>query len=524
MPTLPEALQSVWRELDAAPAAPARTVAAGDLITAGARNDTLYSKARKLHNAGLREAEIVDALRAINLRCQPPLGEAEVGSIAHSAATLKDRPGWTPSAPAAMLTRDVELVCAANIEPEAVTWLWPGWLAAGKLHIVAGPPGTGKTTVATKLAAILTSGGHWPDGSPATEADVFIWSGEDGIADTLLPRLIANGADRSRVHFVRDTITDGGRRAFDPATDTPALARALSQHPEPKLLIVDPIVSAVAGDSHNNAETRRSLQPLVDLAEQVGCAILGVSHYSKGTAGRDPVERVTGSIAFGAVARLVFAAVKTTNEDGTPGPRLLARAKSNLGPGGGGFHYDIEQAELEGMPGVRASRVVWGGSVEGEAQALLAAAETAPEADPDVRSQTEEAVDFLRHQLAAGPVAAGVAMREARKVGLTDKVVRRACDRLGIQRRKSGMRGGWEWALPGNRPKMPWRAEDVEDAPSSEADIFVPTRARSPKVPRSFQDALSINRAPSTSSGGKGAFGEADVEASAVIAELEADQ
>jgi RecA-family ATPase len=100
------------------------------------------------------------------------------------------------------------------------------------------------------------------------------------------------------------------------------------------LLIVDPIVSAVMGDSHKNGEVRRGLQPLVDLAARHACALIGITHYSKGTTGRDPLERVTGSLAFGAVARVVMGTAKPTG----PGePRRLVRAKSNLEPYGGGL-------------------------------------------------------------------------------------------------------------------------------------------------------------------------------------------
>src|SRR5262249_5420302 len=154
-----------------------------------------------------------------------------------------------------------------TIKPEAHEWLWNGYLAAGVLHLIAGAPGTGKTTLALACAATISSGGRWPDGTRATPGDVLIWSREDAAASTLVPRLIAMHADMSRVHIVRSVNAGGEKRWFDPARDFPALALAAARIPALRLMIVDPIVSAVAGDSHKNSETRRGLQPLVEFAE-----------------------------------------------------------------------------------------------------------------------------------------------------------------------------------------------------------------------------------------------------------------
>src|SRR5206468_6094748 len=121
-------------------------------------------------------------------------------------------------------------------------------------------------------------------------------------------------------------------------------------------MLVDPIVSSVAGDSHQNAEVRRGLQPLVTFAENQGCALLGITHFTKATQGREPLERVTGSLAFGAVARIVLGTAKIKEEDG--GGRVLVRVKSNIGPDGGGHKYELRQVELSGdAAGIAASRV-----------------------------------------------------------------------------------------------------------------------------------------------------------------------
>lgn len=108
-----------------------------------------------------------------------------------------------------------------------------------------------------------------------------------------------------------------------------------------RLLIVDPVVSAVAGDSHKNTEVRTAMQPLVDLASHLGAAVVGITHHSKGTVGRDPTERVTDSIAFTAVVRVVLLAAKVKDDQGND-KRILVRSKSNIGPDDGGFEYCIE--------------------------------------------------------------------------------------------------------------------------------------------------------------------------------------
>jgi putative DNA primase/helicase len=163
-------------------------------------------------------------------------------------------------------------------------------------------------------------------------------SGEDDPADTLVPRLMAAGADLSLVDFVADVRQNGKARSFDPARDIEPLRDAIKIAGGASLLIVDPVVSAVAGDSHKNSETRRALQPLVQLASELNAALIGVTHFSKGTGGRDPVERLTGSIAFGALARIVLVAAKNqVSEEGKEAERILCRAISNIGNDTGGF-------------------------------------------------------------------------------------------------------------------------------------------------------------------------------------------
>jgi putative DNA primase/helicase len=339
----------------------------------------------------------------------------------------------------------LSIIPADRLHPEPISWLWDGWLARGKVHVLAGAPGTGKTSLALALTATLTTAGRWPDGTTAGVGSVLIWSGEDDPRDTLVPRLLACGADLSRVSFVGSVVEADGTRSFDPARDGDLLREhAAAMDPPPALLIVDPIVSAVAGgDSHKNAEVRRALQPLVDLAVSVRCVVLGISHFSKGTAGRDPVERVTGSLAFGALARVVLAAAKLSEDDG--GGRMLARAKNNIGIDSGGYGYDLEPLELPDHPGVHTTRVVWGAPMEGTARELLSKAESL--GDPEEQSAMEDAKEWLGHTLRFGPVDGKEIKKLARAEGIAERTLYRAAGALGVARKAAGFGKSRSWSM-----------------------------------------------------------------------------
>ena len=140
--------------------------------------------------------------------------------------TRRDNGQWEPppnyGAPPIgdpLAPKRIKITMGANMEPQTIAWLWPGWLAHGKLHILAGRPGSLKTTTAMDFAATETVGGQWPDGSPASAGNVLVWSGEDAIDDTLLPRFMAAGGDRTRVSFISGVEEDGKTRSFDPARD-----------------------------------------------------------------------------------------------------------------------------------------------------------------------------------------------------------------------------------------------------------------------------------------------------------------
>jgi putative DNA primase/helicase len=364
----------------------------------------------------------------------------------------------------------VVLACASDMTPEPIRWLWPHWLALGKFHVLAGAPGQGKTTIALSMMATVTIGGLWPDGSRCMPGNVLIFSGEDDAADTLLPRLVAAGADRSRCFFVSSTRIDGESHPFDPARDLSQLLAAVDLIGGISLLVVDPVVSAVTGDSHKNTEVRRALQPLVDLAAACKCAVLGITHFSKGGQGQDPTQRVVGSVAFSAVARVVLVAAKVRSEEGGDA-RILARSKSNIGPDDGGFQYHLEQ--VEALPGIEACRVAWGKAVEGTARELL----TDP--DDEQGDDTQDACSLLRAELAADSwTSADTACQPLKAAGFSKKQIWTASKKLAVVRKKGAMKEGWYWRLPG-MAEVPFLIGGDEDSAEDSEGSSIRNRASS---------------------------------------------
>lgn len=338
--------------------------------------------------------------------------------------------------------RMVKIRRGADIKPQPITWLWPGWLAAGKLSLLAGTAGTGKTTLALGLAAVVTTGGQWPDGTVSHgKGNVLIWSSEDVADDTLVPRLIASGADLSRCYFIEGIAQNGESVPFDPSQDIAELHRAVHDIGGVSLLLIDPIVSAVAGDMHKANDVRRSLQALVDFADVHGCAVIGITHFAKGGAGRAPQDRVLGSQAFGALARMVLVTAK--EEDGDR--RVLARAKSNIAIDEGGIAYSIQPATLDS--GISTTHAMWEGVIEGTAREILGEVEIDASPEADSREDLKRMLtDTLKD--AGGMMPVPALQAEVRNAGYSWDAAKRLKKPLGIESFKMGMKGPWVWRMP----------------------------------------------------------------------------
>jgi putative DNA primase/helicase len=291
----------------------------------------------------------------------------------------------------------------------------------------------------------VTVGGQWPDGTDIAQGNVVVWSGEDAVDDTLLPRFMAAGGDRAHIAFIKGVEEDGKTRAFDPASDMDALAEVCDELGNVNLILVDPVVMIAKGDSHKNAETRRDLQPLADLAARTQAVVIGIHHLTKRSEGANPIDRVSGSLAFGAAPRVIL--LGALDPKGGAEPRgVLMRAKSNIGPSHGGFSFSAEQRLLDGEPDISAQRILWGDFVDKSASDILEQFEGKVKAAAEKKRKI---VEFLTEALAGrGPRMAAEIIAEGEELGFSQGALLRALKKIGGTSEKASFKTGWIWELP----------------------------------------------------------------------------
>lgn len=336
------------------------------------------------------------------------------------------------------------LVNLADVKTEAVSWLWPGRLPLGKLSLVIGDPDKGKTNVLLDVLARVTTGRPWPDGSLAPCGNVVLLTAEDGLADTIKPRLVAMGGDPARVHVLTG-IGDADRpRIFSLADDLAHLEEAIEKTAA-VLVGIDPVSAYMGGPKVNtfrDSDVRAVLTPVAALAERKRSAVVGVMHLTKDQA-RQVIHRAQGNVSFVAAARAVFTVAADPDD---PGRRLFLKVKLNIAedPPGLGFRLVGETVLTDTGGPASVSRVEWDAApVTVDASTALGAPES-----PAERSEREEAKDFLRGILADGSAYATVVKREAKAAGIAERTLFRAKADLGVKAEKTGFRGGWQWSLP----------------------------------------------------------------------------
>jgi putative DNA primase/helicase len=359
---------------------------------------------------------------------------------------------WTPAGDAAQVTLapragPVLIVRnAGDIEPEPIEWVWPGRIAIGKHTTIAGDPGVGKSQAMIFVVAAVTTGGELPGGEgKARMGNVIILSAEDGVADIIVPRLLAAGADRSRVTIVTGVLDGGnGTRTVSLQADLKLLRQEIRRIGNVALVCIDPISSYLGKvDSHKNAELRSVLEPVGLLAEEERVAVLSVTHLSKGATGTKALYRFIGSIAFTAAPRAAFL---VTEDPDDKDRRLLLLGKTNLGRPPQGLAFRLMQQLVRKDPDVQGSSVAWDAvPVTMTADEAIAAANGGTQE----RSALEGGVDYLREALANGPRDNKDVKREAEAHGISPITLRRAREKLGVFVEKDGFTEGvWLWRLP----------------------------------------------------------------------------
>lgn len=354
---------------------------------------------------------------------------------------------------ASHITDGVHLEPAGSIAPMPIDWLWKGWLARGKFHVLDGAVGTGETAIAYDLAATISKGGMgrcWPDNSYCTPGNVIIWPGKAGVEDTVIPRLIAAGADGSRIFVIRSTREYGCSRGFNFATDISQLGDEIAKIGDVALVVIDSLGQAVAGDSYKHAEVHRALALLVELGVRHKCAILGITHADKSSKGARTRGRANSSSAFTAEASLVMLTVKGQSEltDEDPASCILVRASSDIGPVDGGFEYQIEAAEFSTSVGTFCSLAIrWCPiPLRGSFENILKFPETGDS------PALEAAKQFLKAILADGDLPWPDIEAKARVAGISVGSLKRAKLSLRITHHKqlgAGQASPWIWHLPG---------------------------------------------------------------------------
>ena len=344
------------------------------------------------------------------------------------------------------------LVFLSDVESTSVRWLWPGRVPLGKLTVLDGDPGLGKSAITLDLAARVSRGSPMPDhtlGDLDGPRGVVLLSAEDGLADTIRPRLHAAGADLARVvalTAVNDSpVARGQVRPTDrPSPRLPTLGdlfniRRAAAAIDAALVVVDPIMAQLpkGASARNEAHIRALLARLAGLTQADDLAILVVRHLTKLGRG-NPLYRGGGSIGIIGAARSGLLAAKDP-ADPTDARRVLAPTKANLTLVADSLAYHLTSADNGSL------RVAWEGPSDHTAATLLDGVADQDRADPAVLTTAR---NVLRSLLADGPKLASDVQVEARTAGISVRTLRRACQALAIRPRKDGFQGAWIWELP----------------------------------------------------------------------------
>jgi hypothetical protein len=305
-----------------------------------------------------------------------------------------------------------------DIVTEEVSFLWEPYIPLGKITIIQGDPSSGKTTIALAVAAAVTKGAALPDGVNAVPGNVIFQTAEDGLADTIKPRLEQLGADCARVHVI-----DEGERPLSLSDER--IEQAIVKM-KASMFVLDPIQGYIGGvDMHSVNGIRPLMKRLALVAERTGCACILIGHLNK--KGGKAQYRGLGSIDIYAAARSVLTVGKIGSGDNMG---AIVHNKSNLSPAGPPIAF-----VLDPVSGFR-----WEGCYDITIEELLGGKKAQPE------SQFAKARRLIESALVNGAVSAADMEQMAEEEGISSKTMHRAKSALGVISTKRG--GAWYWELP----------------------------------------------------------------------------
>ena len=341
------------------------------------------------------------------------------------------------------------LTCMADVEPRKVSWLWPGRIPLGRITLLVGRPGEGKSFLTVEMAAHVTTGTLWPDDAVCPQGSVIFIAAEDDPGDTIRPRLDAHRADVRHVHLLSAVRGNDGKGQYErliTLADVNAIETTLERLSDCCLIVVDPIGSFLGGgtDAHRDNEVRGVLAPIAALAEKHGPAVVVVAHRRKGT-GSIADDLALGSRAFTGIARAVW---HLNRDDENKSRRLLLPGKNNLAREGDGLAFSIT-----GDP----AHISWECEpVAMSADDALAAEAKAQQKPGPAAEALGEAKDWLRSALADGPRPVNELLDEWKNgEGGSERTLKRAKQSLGVDAFRKEVPGYWWWRLPDKEAKPP---------------------------------------------------------------------
>lgn len=377
----------------------------------------------------ITEQQAVELLMSFyNPRCQPRWTESEIRHKVKDAMLQAGQPQEKATIEATTITM-------ANVQTRAIKWLWPQIIPLGKITILDGDPDYGKSTLLLDIAARVSRDGIMPDNLQGECGNVVIMSAEDDLEDTIKPRLLAAGANLSRVHSIEDI---KGQPPTIPQ-DIPYLEEQILKY-EAKLLILDTLTSYLDADTHIDQKVRKALYPLRMMLKRRNCTAIGLRHLNKSTATTKAIYRGGGSIAIIGAAR---AGLMVARDPDNPNAMILAHHKHNLST----EHISLRYA-LQFVPEHSVCKIQWLGTSTIKADDLLKQPE-----ETELTTQREEAISLIQEMMAEGPRPAADIYQAAKEAKISEKTLKRAKAALKVKttpiRDGNNKLIGWLWS-PGD--------------------------------------------------------------------------